>query len=321
MTNFDDLLDNPKSIGNGVPLSESDAPTEQENGGQLSKDEYAAKKRIERDKVYELADNTAMEVAVSSDRFKQYLDVQAHFDRYSAVNTLLILAQKPEAMRLGDFDYWKNQGGFIKQGQSGISILEPGKEYEREDGSIGVFYNTKKVFDISQVDTRKIKVTPAPKFTERQLLQALILKSTAKITGVDELPEYLPDDKRGENGSARDPQTGEIFIRKGMEFSDTFSAIMLELAYAEVLNGAKEAAKLRFTAYSAAYILCKKYGVDVRNFRFDEAPATFAMIPEINPQIMKHELSIIRDAADTISGRMARQLETISKAARAQEAR
>ena len=84
--------------------------------------------------------------------------MQSTFGRYSAVNALLILAQKPEAARLGSFDYWKSQNGFVKPGQSGISILEPLKEYEREDGSTAVGYNVKKVFDISQIDARELNI-------------------------------------------------------------------------------------------------------------------------------------------------------------------
>ena len=38
----------------------------------------------------------------------------------------------------------------MKKNQKGIVILEPGDEYTREDGSIGVSYNPKKVFDITQ---------------------------------------------------------------------------------------------------------------------------------------------------------------------------
>ena len=67
---------------------------------------------------------------------------------------LLILAQKPDATQLKDFDGWKDAGASIKRQQKGISILEPGEEYEREDGSIGTSYNVKRVFDISQTTAR-----------------------------------------------------------------------------------------------------------------------------------------------------------------------
>lgn len=47
----------------------------------------------------------------------------------------------PEATRLADFKTWKDNDLYIKKGESGITILEPGDEYTREDGSVGVSYN------------------------------------------------------------------------------------------------------------------------------------------------------------------------------------
>jgi hypothetical protein len=295
MANFDDLLDN----------------TAPQQGGQLlSKEDYAAKKQAERETVYELSDNTAIEVAGDGGRFRQYLDVQTQFDRYSAVNALLILAQfksskaagLAEATRLGDFDYWKNQGAYVGKGQTGISILEPGKEYERDDGSIGVSYNVKKVFDVSQVDARKIKTQPAPQFTERQILSALISKAPMKISGVDELPNG--------DGARTDPDTGEISVLKGMAFPDTFRAVAHELTLAEVNRESNT--DPQFTAYCASYMLCRKYGVDTQQYDFGSAPVQFA---DMEPQEVKHELSVIREAAETVHGRMSRQLDAIAKTA------
>ena len=81
--------------------------------------------------------------------FQSYLDVQARFDRYSVGNAVLITAEKADATQLSDFKGWKNNGVFIKKGESGIVLLEPGEEYTRTD-AVGVSYNSKKVFDISR---------------------------------------------------------------------------------------------------------------------------------------------------------------------------
>ena len=296
MANYDDLLNN------GAVQTQT---------GRLSKDEYAAMKKAEREDVFTLSDGTAMEVSCDSDRFQQYLDVQSRFDRYSAVNVLLILAQKPEAIRLGDFDYWKKQGGYIKQGQAAISILEP-QVYSKDDGSQGIGYNLKKVFDISQVDTRKIRTAAGTTatYSERQLLSALISKAPVRITGVDELP--------GELGAVTDPETGEISVRKGMEFSDTFMNVARELSYAEMTTGSVIQVDPLFSSYCAAYLLCKKYGVDTQGFDFSDAPSVF---DSMNAQAVKGELSQIRDAAEDISRRMSRQLETQARPAKNQEAR
>lgn len=293
MANFDDLLNN-------SPAGES-AP-------QLSKEEYAAKKQAEREEVFDLSDETALAVTADSGKFQSFLDLQARLDRYSAVNALLVFAKNPAASRLGDFDYWKRQNCSVRPGQTAISILEP-HEYAKEDGTPATGYNVKKVFDISQVDTRKLRSTPPPHYNDRQLLGALIAKYPMKITGVDELPDDL--------GATTD-HDGSILVRKGMEFPDTFRAVACEMACAEVATDPELSQEQEFSAYAATYLLCKKYGVDTQGFDFGRMDD---VMDGLDAHEIKEGLSQIRNAAENISGRMARQLEAQQKAARNQDAR
>ena len=151
MNNFDDIL-------------ESSAARNNLNDQPFDKDAWAEKKQAERQAVYEMADTAAAEVCADGEKFRAYLDTQTRFDRYSVTNALLILAQMPEATQLKDFDGWKDAGASIKRQQKGISILEPGEEYTREDGTIGTSYNVKKVFDISQL-RRKPRHSPRSAWT------------------------------------------------------------------------------------------------------------------------------------------------------------
>ena len=126
------------------------------NSPRLSKEEYAEKKRAE--KVYQMIDDAACEVVSDPEKFKAFLDTQARVDRYSAANALLIYNQLPEAMQLKDFDDWGKDNVKIVKGAKSISILEP-VEYTRRDGTPGISYNVKRVFDVSQTNGRK---PPAP---------------------------------------------------------------------------------------------------------------------------------------------------------------
>ena len=289
MNNYDDLLNN--------------IPAEGQSGQQLSKEDYAAKKQAEREDVFALSDNTALEVAGDGGKFQQYLDVQTQFGRYSAVNSLLIMAQKPEATRLGDFDHWNSLGGFVKPGQTAIAILEP-HEYIKEDGTTGTGYNIKKVFDVSQVDARKIKAAPQPTYNDRQLLKALVSSYPLKVMGVDELPDNL---------GAMTDLDGSILVRKGMDFPETFRSVAYQMAGAEVATDPELSQEQEFYAYSATYLLCKKCGVDTQGFDFTNAPNVFA---GMDAKDIKGELSQIHDAADAISGRMTKQLDAIVKTAK-----
>ena len=97
MSNFDDIFES--------------APQTDE----FDKEAWAAKKKAERDELYALADATAEAVCADGGKFREYLDVQAAFRNYSATNALLILATKPDARRLGDKDFWRDQGVYMRQ--------------------------------------------------------------------------------------------------------------------------------------------------------------------------------------------------------------
>lgn len=275
----------------------------------FDKDEWAQAKQAERQEVYEMADNTAIAASKDGPYYQQYLDVQARFPRYSTTNALLILAQNPDATRLKDFDGWKDVGASIKKGQQGISIVEPGKEYEREDGSVGTSFNVKKVFDISQT-TALARPRPQASVDDRTLLTALIHKAPVPMKMVDELPSNTV--------ALYDNEQQVIFVRRGMDAQDLFRGVSKELAHAEIAlsRDSYSRSEASFATYSASYILCKQYNVPTEGYY------NFSMLPEglsaKTPQELRGVLNEIRDTANSISNRMYRVLEQ-AKAPRAQD--
>lgn len=274
---------------------------------EFDKEAWAAQKKAERDEVYTLADATAEEVCKDSGKFRDYLDVQANFRHYSATNALLILAFNKDARRLGDTDFWRNQGVYIKRQEFSrpIKIIESNGEYTRDDGSIGTSYNIKRVYDISQT-TARIKTRPPVSYDERALLNALIYKRPVPIQSVDELP--------GGVGALYDHDQKAIFVCRGLNAHDLFCGVSRALAQAELAMVSDEYIpdNASYKAHCVSYILGKEFGVDVSEYVFDN-PADFLRTDD--PQEIRAELSEIRDTAFDISARMARSLEQ-SKAPR-----
>ena len=66
----------------------------------FDKEEWAAAKQAQRKEAYELIDNTCSEMVASGDSFRQYLDVQGRFDRYSVANAILVSARCPKQRSL-----------------------------------------------------------------------------------------------------------------------------------------------------------------------------------------------------------------------------
>ena len=86
---------------------------------------YAENRKAEKERTYQMIDDTVIEVSRSPDKLREFLDVQAKFDMYSAANTLLIFKQMPNATQLKSFEDWNKDGVQVRQKQKSIAILEP----------------------------------------------------------------------------------------------------------------------------------------------------------------------------------------------------
>lgn len=286
MSNFDDIFE-----GQSSGYRREDKT--------FDKEAWAAKKQAERKEIYALADSTAEAIKGDGNKFRDYLDVQSRFDRYSATNALLILAQMPQATQLKDFDGWKDAGASVQKKATSIRILEPGKEYDRTDGGTGTSYDVKRVFDVSQTRGR-MRPAPAVKLDDRVLLKALISRTPIPIQTVDVLPNNA--------GALYDHDQQVVFVVRNMGAEDIFRSVSKELAHVE-LAGMKQdynRSDAAFAAYSASYMLCKKYGIDVSGYDFTRLPTSFR---ESKPQEVRAALTEMRDAASGISARMSRALE------------
>lgn len=264
---------------------------------------FIAESKNNRNLCYELREQITARVATDSTAFCQYLDIQSRFDRYTANNTLLIMAQMPEAQKLGDYGYWRDQGVYVKrmERKNPVLILEPGKEYEREDGTVGTYYNAKKLYDISQTSMRE-KEPQKEQPDERQLIRALLSNPPANIVAAE--PDQMPADK----GALFEPEENCIYVRKGMNAEQIFRSLTPELVFARFADGDQnyDRDEDAFHAYCASYMLCKKYGFDTKEFDFSHAPEFFE---GMEPQEVRAELTKARNAANEISSRMAKVLD------------
>ena len=234
--------------------------------------------------------------------FQAYLDVQARFDLYSVSNAILIAAQCPEATKLADFDSWKASGVYVRHGADAITILEPGKEYQRDDGSVGVSYNVRKVFDISQTRAAQ-RPAPATVRDERLLLKALMNNAPCRFAISNELPESV--------NVAYHPQEHTVYVRQGLDASTIFRGLAQELARAHMDRDGITCESPDFTAYSVSYMLCKRNGVSVEGFSFERLPESYA---GMDARALRAEAGVMRDVAGSISADMNRLFAAQEKA-------
>ena len=260
------------------------------------KAEWAAQKQAERKEAYELIDNTCSEMAVNGDSFRQYLDVQRRFDRYSVANAVLVSAQMPEATQLKDYGKWKQSRVYVNKDAQKITILEPSKEYLRDDGTKAVSYNAKVVYDISETSAKDRQEAAEPK-SMRELVSAMIDASPVPFQPVDdlELPAFY------------DSEQQTIFIRTGLNEEQLFVSMSKEVAaavYDFKHNESRNASE--FKAYCVAYMVSSRYGVDTRGFNFDRLPKEYA---EMETQDFKSELGSMRDVLGEVQSEMYKSME------------
>ena len=260
------------------------------------KAEWAAQKQAERKEAYELIDNTCSEMAVNGDSFRQYLDVQGRFDRYSVANAVLVSAQMPEATQLKDYGKWKQSRVYVNKDAQKITILEPSKEYLRDDGTKAVSYNAKVVYDISETSAKDRQEAAEPK-SMRELVSAMIDASPVPFQPVDdlELPAFY------------DSEQQTIFIRTGLNEEQLFVSMSKEVAaavYDFKHNESRNASE--FKAYCVAYMVSSRYGVDTRGFNFDRLPKEYA---EMETQDFKSELGSMRDVLGEVQSEMYKSME------------
>ena len=263
----------------------------------FDKAEWAAQKQAQRKDAYELIDNTCAEMMISGDRFRQYLDVQGRrLDRYSVNNAILVSVKKPDATLPKDKATWKANRVYVNKNAQPIPILEPSKEYTRDDGTKAVSYNVKVVYDISDTSAAD-RQQPQEQKSMRELVSALIDASPVPCVPVDdlELPAYY------------DSSQQTIFVKKGLSEEVLFISMAKEVSaavYDFKYNESRDASD--FKSFCVAYMVSSRYGVDTKGFDFSRLPREY---DGMDTQVFKGELGTMRDVLGEIQSDMYKSME------------
>ena len=265
----------------------------------LSPQEWAEKKQLEKESVYQLIDSTAEEISENPDKLKAFLDVQARMDKYSSANALLIYSQLPEATRLKDFAGWGEDNVRVKKGAKSISILEP-VEYTKSDGSQGISYNVKKMFDVSQTNGKK---QPAPTLNRDtdDIIAVMVDTSPVNVELIDEMPQPGM-------GAFYKNEDQTLYIQRGFDDSvKLIQNIAQELAFAQlsIQSDSYSRRDMGFKAVCVGYMVCKKLGVETKSFAVNRIPADWK---DMDAKAVRSELSQMRSALGEIATRVSDEL-------------
>ena len=265
----------------------------------LSPEEYAAKKKAEKEAIYQLLDNTALEVVQSPEKFKAYLDVQSRMDRYTANNALLMYKQFPQASQIKEFDDWAAEGVKVNKGSKTFIILDP-YEYTKKDGTIGIDFNLKRVLDVSQTNGKR-PAAPTANRDPRKLVAVMLDSAPINIESTNELP--YPD-----MGAFYKNEDQTLYVKRDIGDSVALcQCVAQELGHAELSmnNEVYSRRDMGFQAVCIGYMLCKKYGVDTRAF---DTSRVDQMFTGKSPGDIKADLRDMENAMGSINSRMGKVL-------------
>ena len=262
---------------------------------------WQVKEEKQRKEAYATLDKIFGEFSEGAGSMEAYLDVQSRFPFHSARNALLIGEQCPDAGACRRLQGVAFQGIEILEDEKRlpIIILEPGKAYRREDGSVGQNFYAKEVYDISQTTARD-QAQPQVSYDDRLLLKGLIASSPVPIRAVEELPQG----RGGHVFRRAERHPGE----KGMDAPDIFRCVSLEVANVQLAQSMDGYSRETdgYKAYAVSYMLCKRYGVDAKEYEISKLDGVFQ--GQVPREDIPAALTDMRDAFKSLNGRMARAM-------------
>lgn len=113
--------------------------------------------------------------ALTEEGFAAWLRMLSRFHRYSLANTVLIMAQRPDATLVNSYRRWRQLGRQVRRGETGIKVFYPRKRRlavetvdkaaaeEEEDAPVVLTgFGVGSVFDITQTDGPPLPAPPRP---------------------------------------------------------------------------------------------------------------------------------------------------------------
>lgn len=217
-----------------------------------------------------------------SDNWKNYLEFQSSFHKYSINNMIWIWLQNQHATQVASFQDWKKKGRYVKKGEKGIKVRipTPKKIVEKtEDGKeeeyVKMFFKIGYVFDVSQTVGEEVPTICNPledntRVTFKKVFE--LIPSLEKITGFK--IKYL-DDCGGDALGYCDVMKEEIVLLKNQSALDTLSTLIHECSHA--LNKEKNKKKKSYLekcdeeiiAESVAYCTLHYFGLDTSKYSFE----------------------------------------------------
>ncbi|MCD8107045.1 MAG: DUF3849 domain-containing protein [Oscillospiraceae bacterium] len=274
----------------------------------------------------------------TSERYTQYLKTMSQFHNYSFNNTLLIVAQKPDATHVAGYQAWQKKfNRQVKRGEKGIQIISPAPVKEKEmrekidkktgepilgpDGQpemeevVKVIpkFKMATVFDVSQTFGEPLPDLGVEEMTANVDNYESFMRAIEQVSPV---PIRFDNISNGAKGYY-DNISKEIVIQQGMSESQTLKTAIHETAHA-ILHDRdfmkdqgiqKDQLTRECEAESVAFTVCQNFGIDTSDYSF----------PYIASWSSSKELKELRSSMDTIRHTSSDMIDGITETVKTME--
>lgn len=243
----------------------------------LSKKEYAVKMQEQRASLYSLSNQQLKIIVSDPHHLTQFLSLMATIN-YTVNNSLLVYAQKPYAKELKTLEKWSKSDVHVNKGEKGIKILEPTTEYTRKDGSRGMNYSLKYVFDISQTDGIEKDYQ-----MDKDAIRAGIIDSSCPIVVSSNPSQLYPVEY--------DSTNNQMNVLSNISYEDELNGLFKASAMKESMNQIPSH-KQDFISNCVGYMLSIRFHIPNYNtFIFTGVMENY--FRNMNEQEIKNELNLI----------------------------
>lgn len=225
--------------------------------------------------------NTGVQKVFESENWKNYLEFQSSFHRYSLNNTLWIWLQNPNATNVASFIDWKKKGRYVKKGEKGLKVCVPIPKklvIENENGDkeeyIKMFFKIGHVFDVSQTEGKDIPTICNSIQDDERVTVKMIEKIIPALEQTTKFKIKYLDDCDGALGYCNAKES-EIAILKGQNAFETLATLIHECSHA--LNRTKnlkhktklEKCDEEIIAEGVSYCVLKHFNLDTSAYSFE----------------------------------------------------
>lgn len=271
----------------------------------------------------------------TSENFRNYLSCCSKFHNYSLNNTLLILAQKPDATLVAGYSSWKrNFHRHVNKDEKGLTILAPvtckktelmdksdenGNPVLDEDGNPikeertinRLRFTVKTVFDVSQTSGKPLPSLVHDLTGSSDEVLAFIdsVKAICTIPIDYHSPEKDPILASGAKGYYS-PSEDKIVLNMNLEDMQTAKTLIHEYAHSLLHKKTdKDREQREIEAESLAFVLCDHFGIDTSEYSFGYIASYSDQDPEKLKSILENIQSTAHEMIDSLEPLFAENLK------------